>query len=302
LARELESRIEPTSLQLGSWSVDMQRLLFGHPAYALTHDIEGLKGCLDALERKVAEGMELGTRVDITRAEIHRERAEHDQALAILEPLVSSLDVDDFLFRQWASAAAAQTALEAYRYDLARQYAEACLEAGRDPETRILLPWLRCQRVLGLADDAQGRSAEAAERLEAAIEIAEAADCPVLAGELHEARARVAFAAGDRFLFEIHRGKCAGWLRPTENPGLIAVVERLVELDRESTVRPVDPRRRRPGASTTETSEESTSASEAETVASGSDAETRIDEPVTEVDEPVTVAESPAARAKRGEG
>jgi len=54
-------------------------------------------------------------------------------------------------------------------------------------------------------------------------------------------------------LFELHRGRCAHWLRPTENPGLIAVVERLYDLDREGSMRPVDPHRRRVGASSTVT-------------------------------------------------
>jgi hypothetical protein len=252
-ARALEAQMEPTSLQLGAWSLDLQRLLFAHPAYAFTHDVEGLKRSLDGLERRIAEGMELSVRVAITRAEILRERGDYDAALAILEPLLKRLDADDHLMRQFGASAAAQTALEAYDYERAVNHAQLGLDDGADPAVRVLFPWLRCQRVMGLAEDALGRSGEAAMRLERAIEIAESHDCPVLAGELHEARARVAFATGDRLLFEVHRAKCAAWLRPTENPGLIAVVERLVELDRidrDASLPQVDPRRRRPGVST----------------------------------------------------
>jgi len=201
----------------------------------------------------VAEGMELSVRVDITRAEILRERGDYNAALAVLEPLLETLEPEDHLMRQFAASAAAQTALEVYDYDLAVKHAQCGLDDARDPAMRVLFPYLRCQRVMGLAEDALGRSVEAAARLERAIEVAEAHDCPVLAGELHEARARVAFAAGDRLLFEVHRAKCAAWLRPTENPGLIAVVERLVELDRldrDTSLPQADPRRRRPGVST----------------------------------------------------
>jgi hypothetical protein len=252
-ARALEATLEPTSLQLNSWSIDLSRLLFAHPAYALTHDVEGLKRCLDALRRRVAEGMELQDRVDVASAELHRERGEYDAALALLEPLLSRLDEDDHLMRQFGAAAAAQTALESYRYELAVRHATLGSDDGGDRAVRVLLPWLRCQRVLGLAEDALGRSALATARLDRAIAIAEERDCPVLAGELHEARARVAFAAKDRLRFEVHRAKCAAWLRPTENPGLIALVERLVELDRldrDASLPAPDPRRRRPGAST----------------------------------------------------
>jgi len=79
------------------------------------------------------------------------------------------------------------------------------------------------------------------------IPIAEELDCPVFAGELHEARARVAFAAGDRVRFELHRVRSGEWLRPTENPGLVAVVERLADLERDRDSVPADAWRRRPG-------------------------------------------------------
>ena len=297
-ARALEAQMEPTSIQLGAWSLDLQRLLFAHPAYAFTHDVEGLKRSLDALERRVAEGMELSVRVDITRAEIHRERGDYDEALAILEPLLESLDEDDHLFRQFGESAAAQTALEAYDYELAARHAQLCLDDGADPAVRVLLPWLRCQRVMGLAEDALGRSYDGAARLERAIAIAEEHDCPVLAGELHEARARVAFAMGDRLLFEVHRLKCGAWLRPTENPGLIAVVEHLVELDRldrDASLPAVDARRRRPGLSTETTSASQTSdpdiSFEPDTIAHS----LSITEPPAEPEE-ATAPSSPRAR------
>ncbi len=254
LAREMEGRLEAQSLSLGAWSTDLQRLLFAHPAYALTHDVEGLKRALDGLERRMAEGMALSARVAITRAEIHRELGEYDLALSILEPLIDELSPDDHLYRQYALSAAGLAALESYQYERAAKHAIRGIDEGRDPTLRLLLPWLRSQRVLALADDALGRSDAAAARLEGAIEEAERRDCPIFAGELHEARARVALAAGDRVLFDVHREKCDAWLRPTENPGLVSIAERLAELGREAAVRPVDPRRRRPGASTTESS------------------------------------------------
>jgi hypothetical protein len=250
-ARALEAQIEPTSLQLSSWSVDLMRVYTAHVAYPFTHDLEGLKQGLDALERRAAEGMELSVRIAFTRAEIQRERGEYDQALKTAVPVLEALGPDEHLYRQFLASTVAQTALESYQYDLAARYARVGLEDAR--EYRMLMPWLRSQRVLGLAEDALGQPKEGAARLERAIGVAEAHDCPVLAGELHEARARIAFAAKDRLLFEVHRAKCAAWLRPTENPGLIAVVERLAELDRldrDDSLPEADPRRRRPGVST----------------------------------------------------
>ncbi|HBQ14208.1 MAG TPA: hypothetical protein DEF51_24795 [Myxococcales bacterium] len=298
LARALEEETEATSLALGSWSTDLQRLLFAHPAYAFCHDVEGLKRSLDALETRVAEGMELEVRVTMTKAEIARERGDYAASLALLEPLLRTLDEGDLLFRQYAASGAAQTALEAYGYELAAKYARMGLECGRDLEHRVLLPWLRCQRVLALADDALGRTDAAIEGLERAIELAEQKAAVVQAGELLEARARIAFDAGDRLLFELHRVKANDWLRPTRNPGLIAVVERLLEMDREAEVRPVDARRRRPGASSTETTYDRSTSSPSRsgehdaTVVEGAIARSRVPAEASEDDaDPATVVE-----------
>jgi len=246
-ARALEAASEASSLALGSWSTDLQRLLFAHPAYAFCHDIEGLARSLDALERRVEEGMEFATRVDITRAELLRERGDHGAAIAILERTRGTLDAEDVLFRQHVGCALAQCQLEAYRYEEAERCARDTLAIGDDPVVRIMLPWLRARRTLALALDGLGRGEDAVQLLDATIPIAEELDCPVFAGELHEARARVAFAAGDRVGFELHRARCGEWLRPTENPGLVAVVERLADLERDRDSVPADARRRRPG-------------------------------------------------------
>ena len=249
IAQELERALEATEVQLGAWSTELQRLLFAHPAYAICHDVEGLKRSLDGLERRVDEGMDLQERVVMTRAEILRERGRPEEALTLVEPLLEQLAPDDHLFRQYAGSTAAQSALEMGRWQLAADHARAVLADAADPTVRVLLPWLRAQRVLGLAEEALGDGEAGARRVEEAIALAESVDCPVLAGELHEARARIALAAGDREAFAHHRSRCEAWLRPTGNPGLIAVVERLFELDREADADAVDVRRRRPGAS-----------------------------------------------------
>ncbi len=249
VARELEAQLEAEELQLGSWSTELQRLLFAHPAYALCHDVEGLKRSLDALERRVESGMALEDRIVMTRAEILRERGRPEESLALVEPLLERLEPTNHLFIQYAGSTAAQAALEMYRWELAAEHAEKVLADGADEAVRVVIPWLRAQRVLGLAEDALGDSTKGAKRIEEALGVAEALECPVMAGELHEARARIAFASEDRVAFIHHRGKADAWLRPTENPGLIAVIERLFELDRDQEIRPEDARRRRPGAS-----------------------------------------------------
>ncbi|MEM9194717.1 MAG: AAA family ATPase, partial [Myxococcota bacterium] len=111
LARKIERSIESTSLQLGSWSTDVQILLFAHPAYSITGDVIGLKRCLGELERRVEEGMRFEDRVAVTRAEYHLLRGERDEADRLLEEFYPKLAEENVLMRQWFLSARAEVAL-----------------------------------------------------------------------------------------------------------------------------------------------------------------------------------------------
>lgn len=293
LARALEREIEEASLQLGSWSTELQVVLFAHAAYGFNHDVEGLKQSLDALERYRAEGMAFDARIGVTRGEIHRERGEYDQAFAVLEKAYEALDETDALMRQFICSALAQTALEAYWHDVAKRWAEEGLRIGEPENQRVWLPRLRCIRALALAEDALGDRKRATERLEKAIEKAESMDCPPFAGELHEAMARVCLADDDRLGYEAHLAKADAWLRPTENPGLIAVVERLIAMGEERPGRRIHPSRRRP------VTRSSASTMDAETIGatpgSVSAAAREAETVVTVASKPARMSEAPDA-------
>ena len=285
LARQIERDIEEASLQLGSWSTELQVVLFAHAAYGFTHDVEGLKQSLDSLSRYRAEGMAFDARIGVTEGEIHRERGEYDQAFAVLERTYAALDASDALMRQFICSALAQTALEAYWHDVAKRWALEGLEVGEPENQRVWLPRLRCIRALALAEDALGERESAVARLEEAIAKAESMQCPPLAGELHEAMARVCLADGDRLGYEAHLAKADAWLRPTENPGLIAVVERLIAAGEERPAgRKIRPSRRKP------VTRSSASTMDAETIGATPSAVSREDTALTQV----TVASKPA--------
>ncbi|MFT5354630.1 MAG: hypothetical protein ACI9KE_001837 [Polyangiales bacterium] len=243
LARELERSIEVESLQLGSWSTELQVVLFAHPAYGLNHDVEGLKQSLDKLERYSAEGMRFDARIATTLGELHRERGEFDDAFEVLGAGYKSLDEADALMRQFMASALAQTAVDSYQYEVAIEWAKEGLLVGEDARQRIWLPRLRCERALALSEDALGDRRSATVRLREAIIKAEDMDCPSMAGQLHEAMARVALRGGDRINYEHHRILAENWLRPTNNPGLIAILERLTEAGRERRPRTIRPKR-----------------------------------------------------------
>lgn len=254
-ARHVEAAMETASLQLGSWSTDLQILLFAHPAYALCHDVMGLKQCADEIAHFIDDGFRFEARLAVTLGEYHREQGEYVAAERLLREALDELPEVDLLMRQWLGCALAEALLEAGQHEQALREADTVLELGLSPEHGILLPRLRCERIRAMADDALGRRDEAIERLERAIVLAEELDCPVIAGSLHDARARIALDAGDRLSYEVHCARASEWLRPTRNPPLIAALERLTRLGRGDG--PSDPGKAEPepGISDAETYE-----------------------------------------------
>lgn len=228
-AQALERAMEIPSIQLGSWSTDLQVLLFAHPAYGLCHDVLGLERCIAAFERLIPQGFRFETRLAITRADWERERGNAAEAVALLAPVVAAIEAEDVLMRQWAGSALAEALLAAGRHEDAHAMACRVRELGADPDASILLPQLRCRRIVALADAALGRAEEAKRALHQAITECEALDYAPMAGAMHEARARIALAEGDKEAYRRHATEVLRWLRPTENSALIGFAERLLE-------------------------------------------------------------------------
>ena len=229
LARAIERAMEPESLALGSWSTDVQVLYFAHPAYALTNDVDGLKRSLEELERLVAQGFRIEARVTCTRADLLRSRGEPERACELLREAVRDISPRDFLMRQWMTSSLAEAELAAGRPDPALDACASVLAVGdAEPEASIVIPRLRVARIRGLALLALGRTKEATSVLMPALALAESLDIPSLAGLLHEARARVALTEQDSMSYLLHCAEADRHLRPTQNPSLIASLERLV--------------------------------------------------------------------------
>jgi len=238
LARELERQMEEASLQLGSWSTDLQILLFAHPAYALHGDALGLRRCAEEIERYIEEGFRFEDRRAMIEGEYARLRGRLDESREVLEEYAPKLAEDNYLMRQWHGSALAATELAAGRHARAAEIAREVIALGDSEDHGVFLPWLRAHRLVGLALHALGETEEAVRLLERAITHAEERDCPMLAGQLHEARARVALGDGDRLSYEVHCAKAQHWLVPTNNPHLIAMHERLMRLGRGDVSNP----------------------------------------------------------------
>jgi hypothetical protein len=232
LARAMERDMEEASLQLGSWSTDLQILLFAHPAFALSGDALGLRRCGEEIERFIEEGFRFEDRRAMIKGEYERLRGRLDSSRQVLEDFATKLAEDNYLMRQWHGSALAATELAAGHHARAAEHARDVIALGDSEDHGVFLAWLRAHRILGLALEGLGERDEAIQYLERGIAHAEERDCPMLAGQLHEARARVAFTAGDRLSYEVHCAKAKHWLEATENPLLIATHERLLRLGR----------------------------------------------------------------------
>lgn len=236
-AKRLERKMETASVQLGSWSTDVQVLFFAHPAYALCHDVLGLRRSLEKLEALVAQGFHIEMRVAITKADYLRERGDAAGAVALmLAAMKNDLRADDLLMRQWGGSSLAEALLAAGEISACIDEARIVATMGKHVDSGVILAGLRASRILGLALLARGDHAEAIAVLEEATLEAERLDCAPLAGALHEARARVALATGDREQYGEHGAEAIKWLRPTRNPSLVAMCERLVEAGQEANL------------------------------------------------------------------
>ncbi|HSQ68021.1 MAG TPA: protein kinase [Polyangiaceae bacterium] len=228
-AVEIQRTMEIPSIQLGSWSTDIQVLVFSHPAYALCHDVLGLERCIAAFERLIPQGFRYETRLAITRGEWHRERGNPAAAVEVLEPAYASVEAEDLLMRQWLGSGLAEALLAAGRHEHARRVADEVIAVGDGPEGPIVMPRIRCRRIAALATAGLGDSAKARSMLLEALAEAETLDFPPLAGDIHEGLARLAIANGDVALYRGHATEMMRWLKPTANAALIGFAERLLE-------------------------------------------------------------------------
>ncbi|MEM6291840.1 MAG: protein kinase [Myxococcota bacterium] len=229
-AKAMAASLEAVSVQLGSWSTDVQHVLFSHPGYGLCGDVLGLKRMAEKLEELCGQGFDYRARLSLTRGEYHRCRAEYEQAEAMLERAFTELHEDEVLTRVWAECALAEVRLAQERPEDAQALAQRVIDRAEEGGMWQRSVEIRARRARALAEAELGDVDLAGTQLDEIIEWSRDADAPALVGLCHEARARVAHKADELSLFMLHSAETSRWLRPTGNPSLIAVAEKLVEL------------------------------------------------------------------------
>jgi len=229
-ASAIEARVEPMFVQLGSmWLIQSQLPWVSSFAYAVTHDVLGLKRCIQDLDRLCKAGYRFEAFLDIARGEYYRERGQLPRAHEAIARALAALPVEEGFRRQRAITALAEVLLAEGKLREAQEAGEEALALALDPEV-VHVTWrMRCGRVVFLAMAALGEHAEAARRTEALLREMEHLQSPTMSGALHETRARIALLAGDREAYARHLAETERWFRGTKNPALVARWERLVQ-------------------------------------------------------------------------
>jgi hypothetical protein len=225
LAHHYRESIEEQVVERGfAWQIEVWEA----PAMLLVHlrenDVVGLKRCSGRLDQLASELPSLEPFAILARAAQLRFRGRLDEAVGVLEGLVSG---GPFVGRSAAVGL------------LAEVYNALSAHADAERVTRVLLAGLgigesRFMRLLlsarvehahalsGLGDHAGARR-----ELDAELGRLAPARSPLSLGILHEARARVSLAEEDRESFSHHLAAMDRLFRPTGNPALIARCERL---------------------------------------------------------------------------
>ena len=231
----LEAHAELQFVQLGSiWQLAAFMPVINSFIYAAIGDLLGLRRTIDEMARMCDDGFHFEPFLELARGEYLRERGDAAAARARLEPLI---ELDYPIVVVAALPAYAETLLVLGEQALALAIATRALAYATAPATFNFHQAMRSIRTLALVEAALGEHAAAAHRLDTALADGVRGDSPFLFGMLHEARARVALAAGDWPAYHLHRLETERRFRPTHNASLIARVQRLDDASRRLTVR-----------------------------------------------------------------
>ncbi|HVE86425.1 MAG TPA: hypothetical protein VND93_26395, partial [Myxococcales bacterium] len=231
LALEHDARAELSFLRMGAVrGAEIQRPLSAALGYMVTRDVLGLRHCLEELAQLNARGGRYQSFCEVISGEYHRERGEHDLALAAFERARRLLHPELRSVHQSVLAGIAETQLAQRLHAEARRTAGEACAMGQDPGHFVI--WARAERALALAEAAGGDAAAGVARLDGLLEKVGAVDHPATVGSLHEARALVALMQEDAPAHARHAARVEELFGSTRNPVLLARSQRVLDAGR----------------------------------------------------------------------
>lgn len=220
--------VETHAIQLGSgWQVEISTPSHGAVIAGQTHDVLASKRAAEALDRLSKDVPSLAVQRQTSRAAYLRLAGDAERAHESLRVLDEMASPRSFL--GWAPAMGnlAAVLLRLGRPEEAKAVAERALSYLTEADEPYIVLSQRLHVSLALAEAALGDSEGAARRIDVLLERHGDGEGPVILGNFHAARARIAIFVRDFETANRHVTAVERWFRPTRNPSLIAHYERL---------------------------------------------------------------------------
>jgi len=227
LAQSLEAEVKVLLVQMGAmWLWESLLTWLSAIAHCLTRNLPALRQSIEQLEGLVARGVGAEPFLDLSRGVYHQERGEFEASRRVLSRLVYGEHCrDNPMMRQAALGALARTLVLQDDLHGAVAVARQGAEMGRDPASGILHFHVLSAGTLALARARTGEGDKAVRRLEGMLEAM--TQNPLLCGTLHEYAAQAAHLARNSEAAARHLTQVSRCFRSTNNPALVARVEKL---------------------------------------------------------------------------
>jgi hypothetical protein len=221
-------RVEDHAMRAGTaWQVEVWAPASLLSAYALTENVVGTRRAVEDLSRLAKELPSLVFYRDLGRGIYSELRGDDEEALRAMRQAGQRSGAREII--GWAQLTGTWVgALRRLgRPEEALRRAEAELDRLRPEDLQVATMHVRtlCEHALCLSE--LGRVDEAAKRLDALLVEHIPRREPVVLGRLHHARSLVALETDELRLARHHATEMERWLRPTQNPTLIAKCEGL---------------------------------------------------------------------------
>ena len=229
-AEEHRRRAETLALLGGtSWSAVVLLNLRCYGVSLRTADLLELARTTAELERVSALSPALAAQQRLAQADLLLLRRRAREALPIYAEVLETEVARRLPTYRLAMTLYARALLES---DQPEQAKAVCERVLREPDVAVDYPLAGnrpfVEQQLALAEAALGQPDRAAELLEAQLSRFTEGDNPLLLGELHRDRARVALTARDEAAFALHFGQMQACFRSTGNPWLVQQCDALL--------------------------------------------------------------------------
>ncbi|MET0344196.1 MAG: protein kinase [Polyangiales bacterium] len=213
------ARAELLALRGGSsWSAVTVLMVRRACIASVTSDAIGLVQAIAELDRLSSVAPKLGLVKQASEAWLAHLRGHSARAVSLFAENFAQAET------RFLPSHAFFRALYASAMNAAGEHARAkvcCAEMLASSQHLPLLARTRLRAESALADAGLGHHAHATHQLDALLAEAAHWDNPLLRGDLHRARARLALLTGDRGAFDAHSAAMSEHFRATENPTLI---------------------------------------------------------------------------------